>query len=233
VVQEYIDRAKNHPKGKPDHIVITVEKIRQKPKTISTLPVATLKCASPKMASASMRNLLSSAGLFGEAIDAAFTVIRSKNTMRGAALVLANSGLRVEPDKDRGIRASRLGITKKADAVLSAALDRHGLSTQTVKEALILASKVAACRGIIAELCVSDDPDYTTGYVASKKLGYVRIPHVKVKGSRDGGRVFFLSDTASIPAVIRFLERKSVIINDVSPCHGMQPIDELSDRHNQ
>jgi 6-carboxyhexanoate--CoA ligase len=205
----------------------------QKPRTISALPVVTLKCASPSQAAASIRKLLSSAGISKRAVDAALAVVRNNNTMRGAALVLANSGRRVEPDRERGVRASRLGITKKADAVLSAALDRHSMNTPTVKEALILATKVAACGDIIAELCVSDDPDYTTGYVSSRELGYVRIPHIKSKGSKNGGRVFFLTLNANIPAVIRFLEKTPVIVNRVRAFHGMQPIDELTDRHNK
>jgi 6-carboxyhexanoate--CoA ligase len=233
VVQEYIDRACHHPKGKPDHIVITVEKIIQKPRTLSALPVATLKCASPSQAAASIRKLLYATGISRKAVDAAFCVVRGNKTMRGAALVLASFGRRVEPDRDRGIRASRLGITNKADATLSTSLGRHGLDTQTIKEALILATKVAACRDILAELCVSDDPDYTTGYVASRELGYVRIPHIKEIGSENGGRIFFLTNNADIPAVIRFLEKTPVIINHVPACHGIRPIDELTDRHNK
>ena len=61
-----------------------------------------------------------------------------------------------------------------------------GLNNTTVKEAIILASKVAACRQVTAELCISDDPGYTTGYISSKKYGYVRIPHIKKKGEKNG-----------------------------------------------
>ena len=48
-----------------------------------------------------------------------------------------------------------------------------------VKEALMLASKAASWPDVIAEVCISDDPDYTTGYIASKELGYLRIPNIK------------------------------------------------------
>lgn len=232
-VQGYIDRARNHPKGKPDRIVLTVEKIDRRPMTISSLPVVTLNCASVKTASEPISRLLFEAGVSKKALQTAFNVIRNDHSMRGAALVLACSGNRVEPARDRGIRASRLGITRNADVLLSTSLDAFGIDTQTVKEALILASKVASCRDIIAELCVSDDPDYTTGYVASKGLGYVRIPHIKPKRSGNGGRVFFLSETADIPGVIRFLEKTPAIINRISACHGMQSIDELIDHYNQ
>jgi 6-carboxyhexanoate--CoA ligase len=120
----------------------------------------------------------------------------------------------------RGVRASRLGISKKAELALSASLTRQEINTPTVKEALLLASKVASCNHVVAELCISDDPDYTTGYVASMKLGYVRIPHLKDKGDKEGGRVFFLSDEADISAAIRYLEKTPVILCSVPECFG-------------
>ena len=35
-----------------------------------------------------------------------------------------------------------------------------------MREALVLASKVQSAEGIVGELCWSDDPDDTIGYVA-------------------------------------------------------------------
>ena len=48
---------------------------------------------------------------------------------------------------------------------------REGLH---LEEALILASKIASCKGIVAELCWSDDPSYVIGYVGTKD-NYERI----------------------------------------------------------
>jgi 6-carboxyhexanoate--CoA ligase len=124
-----------------------------------------------------------------EAVEAAFEVVRGASVMRGAALIAATEGNRLEPDPKRGVRTSRLGIEKRARSALARGLARHGINTITVKEALALASKVLSLKDIIAELCVSDDPDYTTGYVATRRLGYVRIPEIKKKGSPRGGRV--------------------------------------------
>jgi 6-carboxyhexanoate--CoA ligase len=227
IVQSYLDRAQNHPKGRPDRIIITIETLRTKPRPVCTLPVVTLKCASPAQATAHILRLLSSAGISERALDTALAIVRSKNTMRGAALVPAHGGRRVEPDKDRGIRASCLGITGGADVLLSQELEKYGINTRAVKEALVLASKVASCPDIIAELCISDDPDYTTGYVASKTLGYVRIPHIKIKGDRRGGRVFFLRKQADVPAVIRYLEKSPVIITGISKCFAESSLHEL------
>jgi len=233
VVQSYIDRARNHPKGKPDSIHITIEKLDQKPQLITALPIVTLKCMSQADAESSIRRLLVPACISEKALRTAFSVIRNSTVMRGAALVYAHSGRRVEPDKDRGIRASRLGMSVETESLLSQELEKFKINTLTVKEALVLASKVAACPNIIAELCVSDDPDYTTGYIASRDLGYIRIPHIKKTGSAAGGRVFFLRETADILSVVRYLEKMPVLVTSLSPCRGTYSIHEIIDRHHQ
>lgn len=229
VIRKYVDRALSHPKGSPDNIVISAEEIKQKPQTIRSLPVTTVTCRSTLQARSLIQNLLKICGISEKAMRASFFVTNSSDTMRGGALVLSGSGRRVEPDKVRGIRASRLGLTKSADKILSRNLAKHGINNITVKEAIILASKVAACPQVIAELCISDDPDYTTGYVSSKKFGYVRIPHIKKKGEKKGGRVFFLEEDADIDAVTGFLEKTPVIINSISPCFGVRTIHEIID----
>ena len=87
--------------------------------------------------------------------------------------------------------------------------------------------KVSSCNHVIAELCISDDPDYTTGYVASRDFGYTRIPHIKNKGNKSGGRVFFVKEGVDIRNVIGYLEKKPVVINKISSCKGIESIDEI------
>ena len=229
IIRNYTLRALSHQKGRPDSIIISLEKIKQRPQSIQSLPVRTLTCRSPLQARVLVRKLLNSCGISDCAINTSFAVIDNSNTMRGAALVLSKSGSRKEQDKERGIRASRLGIRRYADKILSRNLQEHGINNATVKEAIILASKVAACRQVKAELCISDDPGYTTGYISSKKYGYVRIPHMKKKGGRTGGRVFFIEEEADSDSVAGFLEKTPVIINSVSPCFGTRTIDEIID----
>lgn len=212
VCKKYIKRALTHPRGKPDEIVITIEKIRQKPKTISLLPVTTLKCNSPEKARKIITQKLKSLGISKKAIDNGFVVLNSKKTIRGASLILLKSGARVEPDKERGIRVSRMGIEKSAEGKLSRKLSAEKINTTTVKEALVLASKAASWPDVIAEACISDDPDYTTGYIASKEFGYLRIPNIKRGKEMHGGRVFFIRETADIAGLISYLERKPAII---------------------
>lgn len=210
-MREYYLRAMHHPRGRPDSIVITMERIVDEPLEIPLLPVSTLNCPSPSEAREVARDILLKLGVSERAIGVAFSIVDSEITMRGAALVMADSGLRVEPDRERGVRVSRLGIDRETEKRLSRRLQRQGINTTTVKEAIVLASKVAYCGGIIAELCVSDDPDYTTGYVASKDAGYVRITNIKEKGSMRGGRVFFVSG-GDVTEIVYYLEKTPVIV---------------------
>jgi len=226
IVKKYIERAVAHPKGRADKIVISIEEIKQKPKEIPALPVTTLHCKNPAEARKAARKILYASGISKTAVDIALHIIRD-GRMRGAAIISADRGNRLEPDRDRGIRVSRLGIRKSASGILSSGLSRHGINNDTVKEALILASKVVSNRDVIAELCVSDDPDYTTGYVASRKFGYVRIPHIKPERSTHGGRTFFVREGTDTAGFVNYLERTPAIITKVSPCRGIVSIDEL------
>ena len=229
IIRQYTTRALSHQKGRPDSIVISLEEIKQRPQSIQSLPVRTLPCRSTRQARSMVRKLLNYCDISEAAINSSFAVTDSPNTMRGAALVLSESGRRKEQDKERGLRASRLGISRYADKILSRNLAVYGINNTTVKEAIILASKVAACKEVKAELCVPDNPGYTTGYVSSKKYGYIRIPHIKKKGERTGGRVFFLEEDADIDTVAGFLEKTPVIINSISPCYVTRTIYEIID----
>jgi len=250
VCNEYIQRALTHPKGKPDEIFITIEEIKQKPKKIPLLKIKTLKCESPQEAEKVIFKMLSDTGISLKAINGALKVLKSKKIMRGASLILNNSGKRAEPDKDRGVRVSRMGIEENAEEKLSQMLykivipaktghpqrlarariqskeigfrvkpgmtDAHDKMIKnnitTVKEALILASKGASCPSVIVEVCISDDPDYTTGYISSKKLGYLRIPNIKKLGEMYGGRVVFIKEDAAVERLVGYLEKTPVII---------------------
>lgn len=227
-VKKNIQRALSHPKGEADRIVITIESIRRSPERISSLPVSTVTCNTPVEGRKIIRKLLHSIGVSNKAVNTALSILR-KGAMRGAAIIAAESGLRLESDRERGVRASMLGISKSALKRLGAGLSRCGINTGIVREAVILASKVAASGEVIAELCMSDDPDYTTGYVASQRFGYVRVPNIKSAANRSGGRAFFIREAADVGKIIDYLERTPVIIDSISPCRGVTGIDEVID----
>lgn len=212
-VKDYSRRALEHPRGRPDRIVVTIEEIAGEVETAPLLSLTTLQCSSPGEARLIIDEALSRMGISGVAITQAFQLLSSEKTMRGAALIMKGSGMRVEPDPERGVRVSRLGIDKTARAGLSRLLSRLRINTPTVREALVLASKVASCPGVVAEICISDDPDYTTGYIASPEMGYLRIPHMKPLGDFRGGRVFFLEDSADVTRVVQYLEKTPVTLS--------------------
>lgn len=208
----FIDRALFHTRGKPDTIVITIEEIAEVPVCAPLLPLRTLECSTPEDAWSLIETRLAGFGVSARALRSAQRVLKSGRTMRGAALIAAQSGRRLEPDPIRGIRVSRLGIDKASEKNLVHSLSRLHINNPTVREALILASKVASCKDILAEVCFSDDPDYTTGYLASRTAGYLRVPNVKSPGDMHGGRVFFANEDSDIKNIIDWLEKKPVIV---------------------
>lgn len=212
ISNDYVKRALNHSKGKPDKIVITIEEIKEKPRKSPLLPVTTIECDSPAQAEDIIFQKLTELNISRKTINLALKILKSEKTMRGAALITAKTGRRIEPDRERGVRVSRLGIKKTDRKKLGQLLSKLHINNSIVKEALILASKVASCHDIAAEICISDDPDYTTGYIASRDFGYLRIPNIKNYGEMNGGRVFFVRENADADRLIEFLEKTPVVI---------------------
>lgn len=210
--RDFIERSLSHPRGKPDKIVVTAEKLGEEIISAPLLTVRTLDCESPDDAWSLICDRLARLGVSEAALKSAQRVLKSNKTMRGASLIDVRSGCRLEHDRVRGVRVSRFGIDKDSEMKLSRRLSHLRINTITVKEALILASKVSACENIVAEICLSDDPDYTTGYIASRSIGYLRIPNIKRIGDMHGGRVFFVNEVSDIERTISWLERRPVII---------------------
>ncbi len=127
--------------------------------------------------------------------------------MRGAMLIDIENGDRLEPDPTRGVRTVRMDWESR-EKMRKLLLER-GFTERTL-DALAVASKNVYC-GVMAELCWSDDPDYLTGYVASKKLGYVRITPLKEQGDPVGGRVYFVH-RQKLTEIIQCLERKALLL---------------------
>ena len=140
--------------------------------------------------------------------------------MRGAMIMDALTGERLEPDHERGVRASRFDWSEKALESVTGSLASVGLTHFRTREALALATKVAHAPGMIAELCWSDEPDYTAGYVASPDMGYVRFPFLKQQGLSHGGRAFFVQRNGlDLQLLIRYLESAVILVDDTGVCH--------------
>lgn len=194
-------RALHHDKGRPDTIHITVDKIEES--TISTVPalVPFLESnSSPGDARKLITQRLHAAGI--QAADIAVEMAYSLTGLRGAALIDASSGERLDPNPARGVRVSTF------DAISHPSKD---CAKDHFHEALILASKVHSAPGIVAEICLSDDPFYTRGYLALDGI-FHRIPNIKDHGSTLGTRIFIVEPGTDIPELIDYLENTPVYI---------------------
>lgn len=202
VVSAFASRALGHPKGSPAEIHLTVEELAEKPLRLPALVREDAGTTSPAGAAAAAARLLGEAG-----IDAAevWRLLTGVAGMRGA-MIVDRRGRRLEPDRDRGVRVS--------------ALDAEGVPPEVKdhrREALTLATKVQACPGVLAEACISDDPDYVHGYVTVAGR-YVALHHVKDAGAmvgaeQMGARVIVVDDGADLPALIAWLEDRPVIVS--------------------
>jgi 6-carboxyhexanoate--CoA ligase len=163
------------------------------------------------------QSLLEQAGVAAHAATAALDLLAAGpaprgRVMRGAMVVDAHTGRRLEDDPARGIRVSRMDLAPQARSAIVASLAAGGLGHPRVIEALVLAGKVLQAPGIVAELCWSDDPDYLTGYVADPRHGYQRITRLKAAGDRYGGRALFVCrEKWNRDAFCAYLEREPIL----------------------
>ena len=202
IAQSLADRALHHSKGTADFINITVDLIPQEKITyIDCLKVEEHKTGSISESHQLATELLQGPNISETAVHKAISLLKGLDkSMRGAMLVDTITGERIDTG-DRGVRVSHM------DSFDSYALGDN----EHMREALVLASKVQSADGIVGELCWSDDPDYTVGYVACSGV-YHRIPNMKELGSNIGGRVFFVRSDIDSESVIEYLERAPVLV---------------------
>lgn len=199
-------RALTHSKGDPDFINIKIEKVCEKDiQILKALPVTRVDVDSWQQGLDKAFELIDEAAELKDFRKKLPELLRETFPMRGAMLYDIASGERLEPDHERGVRATYM------DALRSSDVDSQ---KNHFNEAIVLATKVANAPGMVAELCISDDPEYVTGYVASKELGYVRIMKMKELGDENGGRIFlFDSHKAKAEECIEYLQKKKVLVN--------------------
>jgi len=177
-----LTRALYHSKGKADFVNMKIEKVNQEDILyLEALPVTTVNVDNYQEGIQKLLAMLGKMGITNA--SAILGKLKDTYNMRGAMILDVDTLERLEPDKDRGIRATYMDAD---NSILQEKKD----TKNHYNEAIILATKVAYAPNIIGEICISDDPDYVTGYVASKGIGYVRITKLKEMGSQDGGRIF-------------------------------------------
>ncbi|MEZ0323507.1 MAG: 6-carboxyhexanoate--CoA ligase [Hydrogenothermaceae bacterium] len=130
--------------------------------------------------------------------------------MRGA-MIVNPKGERIEIDRDRGIRTTNIDFENRE--YVEEKLLEKGFTYRTV-DALAIATKNLKSEYILAEYCVSDDPNYITGYVALKDR-YIRLSPLKEKGNPKGGRIYFVKNDTNLVELYNYLEKKSFLIKDL------------------
>lgn len=224
IVQELLSRALSRGAA-PDQVVITVESLSDAQlRELRSLDLTASSAANVADCRQSARTMLLSLGISPFSVEAAFQHLddgpaASGGNMRGAMIMDAASGARIEPDQERGVRVSRFDWNDIASEEIDRSLERIGLTHFRTKEALALATKVAHAPGILAELCWSDDSTYTAGYVASLVAGYCRYPCMKEPGIDRGGRVFFVRRNGfELDPLLAFLQYEPVLITAIGSC---------------
>lgn len=202
VAAAFAHRAMNHPKGAPATVHLTIEELDREPLVLRALPRTDVATSTPAEAAAAAAELLAPLGIDAAAVWRLLTGVAG---MRGAMLA-DPAGNRLEADPARGVRVRNLD----ASGVPAEAKDHR-------REAQTLATKVQACPGVLAEACISDDPDYVHGYVTVPGR-YVALHHIKEAGAmvgaeQMGARVIVIAGDADPAAVAAWLEDEPVIVD--------------------
>lgn len=207
---QLIKRGLNHPKGSPSLLNIKIEKVEKKDILyLEALPVSTAEVENCRMGMEEIRKFLNSLNIANA--DKIMALLPKTYSMRGAMLLDADTLKRLEPDRNRGIRATYMDAQRTEGHPSSNAKNHY-------EEAVVLATKVAYAPNIIGEICISDDPDYVTGYVASKSSGYRRITKMKEPGSENGGRIFLYRGNEN--DVEKTMANSDLSMKSLSVCKG-------------
>lgn len=206
-VNQLLKKAQSHPRGKADFIQITIEEIDSREiKRIPQQRIETISKLSINEGLAAVRAELLEEGVSKVSIEKAIDFIQSVPTHRGAIIMDAQSGNRLDDKAIRGVRVSRVDWENAGKESCS--------KTQRSREARAIAAKVAHSPITVAELCWSDDPDYIIGYVSSRKKGYRRISPLKSIGDMRGGRVFFVNGPINLVQYINYLESTPILVRE-------------------
>lgn len=209
ICNSLIDRGMHHAKGQADFLNLKIERVRKEDILyLDALPVKTVEVENWEEGHMEIRKFLREIGI--EDVESIMQFLKNTYVMRGAMLLDVDRLKRLERDKSRGIRATNMDMNRTKGQNISNEKNHY-------EEAIVLATKVVNCPGIIGEICISDDPNYVTGYVSSQKTGYRRITKMKKMGSENGGRIFLFRGTdKEAEEAIDFLQNQHVIVNKVN-----------------
>jgi len=214
--------------GPIEEVVVHVERLTRVPAHLPLLPLFTADVPAAEARPTALV-LLAAAGVDAGLAETAMAILSAGaagdgNNMRGAMLIDSASGLRLEKDQRRGVRARHFALTPELRATLPDELARAGYAHHRTLEGWLLATKMVSTPGALAELCWSDEPTYTTGYVALAGIGYVRLPRIKVEGDPHGGRALFLVGGSDPALATTWLEDTPCLVGGPVNIHPPQPL---------
>ena len=133
VVRELIARAmsKSHA---PEQITVQVEDLGDTPpRFLTALDVVTINARDPEAGRSAASRLLHRTGVSSCAVNSTISLIiagaaPSGGNMRGAMIIDSETGERLEPDQERGVRASRFDWTDEAHGAADQLLSASGLT---------------------------------------------------------------------------------------------------------
>jgi len=215
VVKNLLER-QNHREF--DFSNVKIELLDKEPLIVEkSLSIKTLKFDNYKQAyEAAVKILHSETGISLDVIKKYTSLLYKGASPEGenlrGAMIVDEEGCRLEVDSFRGVRTVLVDFENREK--VEKKLLEEGYTARTV-DALALATKNLLYEDILAEFCISDDSDYTTGYIAVKDR-YIRFSPLKPEGLDKGGRVYFVKKGTDIKKLYHYLQSIPVLIKDVS-----------------
>lgn len=185
-IQRFFNKGFFHENGDVDFLNLKIEKVTQPIETLSALPI---------VEGAELQDLILHHGISTAALNQGWAYIQNQTSYRGAVILSAQTGERLDETGARGVSATRFTFDTQEVCDVN----------ERVQDALAIATCLTHHPQVKGELCVSDDLSYTTGYFATSE-GYYRLHHMKPPQSRDGGRVIFVEEDIDLEDYIHFLE---------------------------
>ncbi len=201
----------------PDNLLIKVEKINTEIIYIpKTLKIQDVEFKNYKTANKKAVELISkSTRIDKEVVEHYINLVHTgaspnRQNMRGA-MIVDTKGNRIEIDKDRGVRTVFVDYEDRKGALKKLFNKNY---TERTADALALTTKNLNYPDMIAEYCISDEPDYITGYVSLENTYYRFVP-LKEKGNPKGGRIYFVKSGINLKGFYEYLQKIPVLIKEV------------------
>lgn len=203
------------------------------------LPVHCLDSSSHQETLSFLSELVETIG-YRETVDTASLTQWFNDILKGTESGLSGASF-LFPDgerwipENRGVRVTHFGMLPAIRQALLEEAQHHPVgSGRRFVDALQIASKVEGLSDFLLELCASDNPEYTTGYIALRNFGYLRLPHLKREGNSAGGRMILLSrklDERERAHALSYLSRTPVLFTGrsrlFSPSTGKALVGEI------